>query len=266
MESFSIWARCSAVRGRRRRSRRGGRRRRRGGAGLAAARAAASASAASAAAFAALAGLALPALPALALPALGGRGLLAHAIVPLDGAKARALFRLDRSSHKTGAEMKAPARLFANAARPSRLRGFWPAPAACAADAACVGNPFADATIDPASPVAAEVAKLATPNAPLPDASRRSRPCRRTCGRRAQYGVAAAETVKAATTLDRARPSPTPGRCRPTPTSLRRPGPARRPGPELAPRRPGGDRGLRPRAAQASYPASAAQEIGACGG
>jgi hypothetical protein len=77
---------------------------------------------------------------------------------------ALALFRPTRSWHKTGKEMNAPLRLFS---RPTALRLLACAGAA-AMLAACGSSPFATAPVDPASPVAAEVASMAKTHGPYP--------------------------------------------------------------------------------------------------
>ena len=73
---------------------------------------------------------------------------------------------------------------------------------ACALLAACVGNPFADAQVDPRSPIAKEVATSVKPDAPyptfatIPARPKDVRPVR-------QFGVATAQIDKAATDLER---------------------------------------------------------------
>jgi hypothetical protein len=72
--------------------------------------------------------------------------------------------------------------------------------ALCALLAGCVGNPFADAKVDPRSPIAKEVATSVKPDAPyptfaaVPGRPKDVRPVR-------QYGVAANQIVKAADQL-----------------------------------------------------------------
>jgi len=77
------------------------------------------------------------------------------------------LFRPSRSWHKTGQEMNAPLRLFV---RPHVRRS-------AGAVAGCVGaavmlagcaNPFATAKVDPNSPVAAEIERMASQKRPYP--------------------------------------------------------------------------------------------------
>jgi len=58
--------------------------------------------------------------------------------------------------------MNAPRPLFQNAVRPLLLA------AGCAMLSACIGNPFKDAKIDPASPVAPEVARMTRDDAKFP--------------------------------------------------------------------------------------------------
>jgi hypothetical protein len=65
-------------------------------------------------------------------------------------------------------EMYAPARLFSI---PRQIRlglSLAGSAGACALASGCVGNPFADAQVDPASPIAAEVARLAHAERPYP--------------------------------------------------------------------------------------------------
>ena len=90
----------------------------------------------------------------------------------------------------------------------NRLRvflGAWSArlagPAAlCLGLSACVGNPFADAQVDPRSPIAKEVATSVKPDAPyptfaaIPGRPKDVRPVR-------QFGVAATQIDKAAADL-----------------------------------------------------------------
>lgn len=99
--------------------------------------------------------------------------------------------------------MYAPARHFAirRSARPAlRLTG---GAGACALLAGCVGNPFADAQVDPHSPVAAEVAKVASVNraypkfTDIPALPKDVRPP-------AQYGQAARTVEQAAADLEAA--------------------------------------------------------------
>jgi hypothetical protein len=74
---------------------------------------------------------------------------------------------------------------------------------ACALLAACVGNPFEDAKVDPRSPVAAEVTKAVRPDAAyptfasIPPAPKDVRPHK-------QYGQAANTIEQAKTDLERA--------------------------------------------------------------
>lgn len=80
------------------------------------------------------------------------------------GRSALALFRPKRSWHKTDKEMNAPLRLFSRSIAIRLL--------ACAAGGAllagCEASPFASAPVDPASPVAAEVAAMAKDHGPFP--------------------------------------------------------------------------------------------------
>jgi hypothetical protein len=64
--------------------------------------------------------------------------------------------------------MKPPARLFSNAVSSSAAARILGVAALGALVAACVSNPFEDAQVDPASPVAAEVAKAARHNTDFP--------------------------------------------------------------------------------------------------
>jgi hypothetical protein len=64
--------------------------------------------------------------------------------------------------------MYASARLFAIRRRIRPALSLLAGAGACALLSGCVGNPFADAKVDPTSPVAAEVAKVANTNRPYP--------------------------------------------------------------------------------------------------
>jgi len=83
------------------------------------------------------------------------------------GFGALALFRPMRSWHKTDREMNALLRLFVN--RPTQRA------LACVCGAAllsgCVASPFATTQVDPASPVAADVARMARASADYPSFS-----------------------------------------------------------------------------------------------
>ena len=76
-----------------------------------------------------------------------------------------ALFRDLRSSHKTLAQMNASRPLFpipARLVRPLLVAG------GCALLGGCAGSPFNETRIDPASPVAADVARLTRSDAKFP--------------------------------------------------------------------------------------------------
>jgi hypothetical protein len=64
--------------------------------------------------------------------------------------------------------MSDSARLFVNACRLGRASRLLAAAASAALVSGCISNPFADAKVDPASPVAAEVAKAGRMNADYP--------------------------------------------------------------------------------------------------
>ena len=99
--------------------------------------------------------------------------------------------------------MNAPRRLFVNAraARKAAIVSFCAGGAGLLAG--CVGNPFAEAQVDPASPVAAEVARVAKADAPfpsfadIPKVPTDVRPLR-------QYGMAADELERARTQIEQA--------------------------------------------------------------
>ena len=90
--------------------------------------------------------------------------------------------------------------LFVNARQPRLAAVLAVSAAGCALLSACVGNPFADAKVDPRSPIAAEVPKTVRPNAAyptfaaIPPAPKDVRPHK-------QYGVAAAKVEKDAADL-----------------------------------------------------------------
>jgi hypothetical protein len=64
--------------------------------------------------------------------------------------------------------MRTRSSLFVNARQPRLAAALALSAAVCALLSACVGNPFADAKVDPRSPIAAEVPKSVRPNAPYP--------------------------------------------------------------------------------------------------
>jgi hypothetical protein len=72
--------------------------------------------------------------------------------------------------------------------------------AGCALLAGCVGNPFADAKVDPRSPIAAEVASSVRPNAPYPT-FRAIPPIPKDVRPHKQYGLQAATIEKDAARL-----------------------------------------------------------------
>jgi hypothetical protein len=94
-------------------------------------------------------------------------------------------------------------RLFVNARQLRRGSRLLAAAGAAALLSGCIGNPFGEAKVDPASPVAAEVAKAAHLNADypsfneIPKAPKDVRPAR-------QFGVAAQTLDQAGAALDRA--------------------------------------------------------------
>lgn len=67
--------------------------------------------------------------------------------------------------------MKPPARLFVNAVRSLADARALAILAAGAAVSGCVGNPFQDAQVDPGSPIAAEVERVARANTDFPSFS-----------------------------------------------------------------------------------------------
>lgn len=91
--------------------------------------------------------------------------------------------------------MKAPARLFANARQVPLAARLLACAGVCALTAACGGNLLSDTTIDPKSPIAAEVAKVGKTNAAFPKFS--DIPAVPTDVRAPKaFGIAAAETVR----------------------------------------------------------------------
>jgi hypothetical protein len=111
-----------------------------------------------------------------------------------------ALFRRQRSSHKTLAQMNVPRPLFPNAPTGAKACVVL---AGCGLLAGCIGNPFRDAKIDPASPVATEVAQLTrqpakSPTfASIPNPPKDVRPA-------AQYGRDVKRVLAAGDALERA--------------------------------------------------------------
>jgi hypothetical protein len=67
--------------------------------------------------------------------------------------------------------MSDSARLFVNACQFGRASRLLAAAATAACVSGCIANPFADAKVDPASPIAAEVAKAGRANAAYPSFS-----------------------------------------------------------------------------------------------
>jgi hypothetical protein len=74
---------------------------------------------------------------------------------------------------------------------------------ACALTAGCIGNPFADAKVDPRSPIAAEVATSVRPNAPYPT-FRSIPPTPKDVRPHKQYGVQAAQVEASAAAVEKA--------------------------------------------------------------
>jgi hypothetical protein len=66
------------------------------------------------------------------------------------------------------ADMYGSARLFSIRRPLRRAMSLVAGTSACALLAGCIGNPFADAQIDPSSPVAADVARVANADRPYP--------------------------------------------------------------------------------------------------
>ena len=91
--------------------------------------------------------------------------------------------------------MKAPARLFANARPASMAARLMACAAVCAMTSACAGYGLSDTKIDPASPVAGDVAKMVKTDAAFPKFSQIP-PVPKDVRPAKAYGVAAAEVVK----------------------------------------------------------------------
>jgi hypothetical protein len=93
--------------------------------------------------------------------------------------------------------------LFVNVRRPRMAARLLASAGACVLLAACIGNPFEDAKVDPRSPVAAEVASAVRPDAAyptfvgIPPLPKDVRPHQ-------QYGQSAAQIAKAGSELDQA--------------------------------------------------------------
>jgi hypothetical protein len=85
--------------------------------------------------------------------------------------------------------------LFVNARASRPAAGVMACAGACALLAGCVGNPFADARVDPRSPIAAEVASTVRPDAPYPS-FRGIPPVPKDVRPHRQYGVQAAQIEK----------------------------------------------------------------------
>jgi hypothetical protein len=144
--------------------------------------------------------------PVVSAPVRGGSGsepTVCSLIVSPQATKARLLFRLSASSHKTIADMNALDRNFMNAGKitvVARLLGV----ASVAALVCGCASPIASAKVDPSSPVAADVAKLATADRDYPKFSEIPpkptdvRPAR-VYGERAQAVTAAGAKLDAAT-------------------------------------------------------------------
>jgi hypothetical protein len=75
--------------------------------------------------------------------------------------------------------------------------------AACGLLCACVGNPFADAKVDPRSPIAGEVAKAVRPDAAYPTFAAIP-PVPKDLRPRRQYGAAARQVDQAAAQVEQA--------------------------------------------------------------
>ena len=93
--------------------------------------------------------------------------------------------------------------LFVNVRRPRLAARLVASAAACALLAACVGNPFEDAKVDPRSPVAAEVASAVRPNAAYPTFAGLP-PIPKDVRPHQQYGQAAAQIAQAGRELEQA--------------------------------------------------------------
>jgi hypothetical protein len=90
--------------------------------------------------------------------------------------------------------------LFVNARQTRLAAKLAVGAAACALLSACVGNPFADARVDPRSPIAAEVAKSVRSNAAYPTFAGIP-PVPKDVRPHAQYGQAAGRVEKDAAAL-----------------------------------------------------------------
>ena len=90
--------------------------------------------------------------------------------------------------------------LFVNLRHPRLAAKLAAGAAGCVLLAGCVGNPFADAKVDPRSPIAAEVASSVRPNAPYPT-FRAIPPIPKDIRPRKQYGLQAAAIEKDAARL-----------------------------------------------------------------
>jgi hypothetical protein len=93
--------------------------------------------------------------------------------------------------------------LFVNVRRTRRAAQLLAGAGACATLCGCVGNPFADAKVDPRSPIAAEVAKSVRSDAPYPTFASIP-PVPKDVRPHKQYGQAAVQIEKARTDLERA--------------------------------------------------------------
>lgn len=93
--------------------------------------------------------------------------------------------------------MRIRSSLFVNARQPRRAAALALTLTGCALLSGCIGNPFADARVDPRSPIAAEVPKSVRPNAPYPTFAAIP-PTPRDVRPHKQYGLAAAQVEKEA--------------------------------------------------------------------
>lgn len=92
--------------------------------------------------------------------------------------------------------MNAPAHLFVNARRARLAARLLAAACACALLSGCIGNPLKESAVDPASPVAPDVARLAYSNPDYPSFNEIPRPPADLKPAKI-YGQEAAETLAA---------------------------------------------------------------------
>jgi hypothetical protein len=96
--------------------------------------------------------------------------------------------------------MRIRSSLFVNVAQPRLAAALALSVAGCVLLSGCIGNPFADAKVDPRSPIAAEVPKSVRPNAPYPKFAAIP-PTPKDVRPHKQYGLAAAKAEQDAADL-----------------------------------------------------------------